>query len=274
MVSVQTLGMMLTDPQRGRVAVHALREVIQLPSDADAIGVGSCVDGAVLLRRTPQLNDGAVLDDFVELKSRCAVVQVRREQDLRPKIKAPANVGPFRWKQLAFAAALGPSEVDGAVSLRDAYLDELPDFLRRSIEGQTEAEAFFFATLAILHERGQLSGPRINSDELAQAALACIAQKSDEVPRHVVFGTGTEIVHVSHRAPICIARIEGIDLDVAEALEPTLVDSSMGRERLRRFRGTFVVGATAASDDGSAFARVLPEGGALIVGRDLDPREV
>jgi hypothetical protein len=275
MVAVQTLGLMMSDPQRGHVALHALADALTVPSDIDGVGQGSCVDGSVLLRRHPTAPDdlssfGALLGP---LKARCTVVQIRRERDLRPKLRSPTNLGPFRWKQLSFAASGGPTSGEAAVGLRDAYLDTLPDFLRRSIEGQTEAEGFFFAALARLHDSGALKAPKLDAEQVVVAVRETIEAHCADVPRHTVIATGTEIVHVAHMVPAVMVRVEGLDLDKAEAVDPTLVDSSMGRERLRRFRGVFVAGAGELGEV-PAELKPLPADAALVIARDLEAREL
>ncbi len=279
MVAVRSIGILLSDPQRGHVALHALREALTLPAGADAIGIASCVDRSVLLSRKPTLPKGHGWAKLVgPLKGRVAVAQIRAQEELRPARGETVDIGPWRSRQFACAVVGGPQDPDAAGEAREAALASLPDFLLRNVSGHAEGEAFFFAALARLHDGGHLNDGRLDADAVVEAVRA--EHQRTKTPRHVTFATGSEIVHVSLGFANALLRVEGIDEDVAAALDPTLADSAIGRERLRRFRGVFALGHL---DEPFEDRPGLPAGtevvgqandAAVVVERDLDIRQL
>ncbi len=269
--------MVVNDPQRAQLALHEIAPLVSLPVGADAIGIASLVDGAALLSRLPAIPAGAGLAAAVgPIKGRCAVVQVRVRDELRPHgPDGTANLGPFRARSFAAAIVGGPQDADAASSSRERLLDTVPDFLRRFVSGQSEAEAFFLALLARLHHKGALDGR--DPAALCDATREVVAESGPE-PRHVLLTNGSEMVHVAAGMPSAILTLNGLSERVATSIDATLTDSSMGRERLRRFHGVLCLGAldttlkaNAPVPAGSAL-QVLPEGAAALVTRELNVR--
>lgn len=279
MVKARALGLFVSDPQRAHVALHSVEAFLRLPDDADGVGVGSCVDASVLLTRRPSLSSQAGFADVVgPLKGRTAVVQVRDKNALRPSAESPANLGPWRMRHYACSVVGGPTDADTAGQLRDQLLRDLPDFLRRSVRGQSEGEAFFFAVIARLHERGLLD--RAPPGEALADAIRETIKATDDLPRHVLLANGTWLVHVSNRMPSGLVLFERLDEGLAGDIDASLADSSLARERLRRFRGVLVAGGLDGGlEEGQAAApghkvRGLPETCATWVGRDFEPRSL
>jgi hypothetical protein len=281
MVSARAIGLVMNDPQRGHVAFHALRDLLTVPTGADAIGVASCVDASVLVTRRPTLPPDTSLASLVgTFKGRFAVVQVRTQAELRPPRNEAANIGPFRGKTFAAAVSGGPQDHEAAASSREKLLVGLPDFLRRMLAGQTEGEAFFAATLAELHERGALDRGIPAPGEAVVAAVRHAQAKGIYAPRQVTIATGAELVHVSFGVENAIVRLDGLNEADASTLDPTLADSSIVRERLRRFRAVFTLGVL---DHPLEDTRGLPASAtllrqksdvAVVVGGDLEVRTV
>jgi hypothetical protein len=275
MVGTRALGLVCNDPQRGQVALHELSGLVSLPGEADAIGIASLIDGAALLSRLPAIPAGAGLADAVgPVKGRCAVVQVRVRNELRPNgPDGMANLGPFRARSYAAALVGGPQDADAASSSRERLLALVPDFLRRFVAGQSEAEALFLAILARLHTRGALELPHQNGPALAAATREVVEEAGGT--RHVLITNGVEMVHVASGMPSAIVTLSGLSEDVANRVDATLADSSMGRERLRRFRGIVCLGALDVTLKAStpvppgATLQVLPEVAAALVQRDM-----
>jgi len=281
MVSAKAIGVAMNDPQRGHVAFQALRALLRLPTDADAFGVASCVDASVLVTRRPTIPSDASLTTLVgTFKGRFAVAQVRTANELRPPRHEAANIGPFRGKSFAAAVVGGPQDGEAAAASRERLLAGLPDFIRRALLGQTEGEAFFAAVLADLHARGLLDrGAPAPADDVVVAIRRAQA-KGEPAPRQVTIATGAELVHVSFDVENALVRLDGLDEQEAAALEPTLADSSIARERLRRFRAVFTLGDL---DGPLEDTRGLPpkatlqrqkRDAAVVVGGDLEVRTV
>ena len=242
MSAVQTLGMMLSDPQRGQVALHALHPLISLKPSVDGIGRASCVDDSVLLKRHPSKPESNALWQIItDLRARCTLLHIRDETDLRPKHRSPKNLGPFRSRAYAFTSSGGPDSSDEANALREKHLAALPDFLRRNVEGQSESEAFFFVLLSRLHDAGELRLKRPDPKVVLELMQELVEQSGGH-PRHLLFASPSHCVHLAHRSPILRVTMNGLQEELAEIVDPTLTDSSMGRERLRRFRATVTIG--------------------------------
>ncbi|MFZ9889514.1 MAG: hypothetical protein ACO3JL_18620, partial [Myxococcota bacterium] len=275
MVTARALGLLLSDPQRSQAALAGLGAHLGLPSMTDGAGIASSVDGGTLLTRRPGLPPMMTLSGLVgTLKGRTAVVQLRLPTDVRPTSESPHHLGPFRLKGIACAVVGGPQDADHAGALRERLIASLPDFLRRSVLGQSEGEAFFFAVLASLQTRGLLERTP-SAEQIALAVREGIAQ-TDGLPRYVVIANGSSLVVVSQGIPGGFVTMSGIDEEVASGLEPTLADSSLARERLRRFRGIVTVGALdepLPSSHGSTFRFTnLAETCAVEFGRDFESR--
>jgi len=279
MVSVRAIGVMLNDPQRGHVALHALRDVVTLPAGTDGVGVATCVDGAVLVSRRPlSASDDGIAPLVGPLKGRCAVVRIRGVDELRPPRSVPSDIGPFRVRSFACAVVGGPQTADEATVVRDRLLADLPDFLRRSVSGDSEGETFFFAVLAHLHQSGQLERGLHASPEAVVESIRATLEKAGPAPRHVTMATGTHLVHVASGVENALIRLDGLAAEVADDIDPTLADSSIGKERLRRFRGVFALGAL---NEPFEDTRNLPKGATLLrhpphsavfIGRELEPK--
>ncbi len=276
MQSTRAIGLSLNDPQRGHVALHVAREFAALPAGADGIGIAATVDRRVLISRRPSLPRDAALAPIVgPLKGRSAVIQIRHRDDVRPPRESPHNLGPFRSREFACAVTGGPADVDSAAALREQHLADLPDFLRRHITGESEAEAFFFKVLHRLHQSGQLDHPvGPDPDRVVDAIVAVHGDSGFARCVQVIGGQG--LVHVALGAKNAVLLFDGLPLDEAEAIDPTLADSSIGRERLRRFRAAITLGFIDGSPDGD-----LPEGMrlleqpqrvAVVIDRGLEPR--
>jgi hypothetical protein len=274
--------MVCSDPQRGQIALFEAAAIASLPANADAIGIASLVDGSALLSRLPAVPAGSTLASAVgPIKGRCAVVQVRVRDELRPNgPDGTANLGPFRARSYAAAVVGGPQDADAAASSRDKYLAELPDFLRRSVAGQSEAEALFLAILGRLHTQGAFEAPHANAQALADAARAVVTADAaaNKSARHVVITNGSDMVHVSIGMPSAILTLNGLSERVASDVDATLTDSSMGRERLRRFKGVLCLGAldvplkASTAVPHGASLQVLPETAAVVITRELGVR--
>jgi hypothetical protein len=270
------------DPLRGPVALRLLDGLIALPVDADGLGTATLVDGNALLSRAKlSSNTQQRLSSLIGTpQGRAAVVQIGTASELRPTgLDQTQNLGPFRARSYAAAVVGGPQGADEAAASRERLLAGLPDFLQRCVSGKSEAEAFFLAILGQLHKKGVLDANHDNGHFLLEAVRAVQADEGAAVvARHVALTNGVDVLHVAAGLPSAVITISGLPEDVAGAVSPSFVDSSTARERNRRYRGVFALGALAATLKAQttmparATLQVLPDVAAVLVGRDLSVR--
>jgi glutamine amidotransferase len=128
-------------------------------------GVGFFQTGEVLLKRRP-IDDRAELsvDEMIaDVRSDVLIAHVRRATvgTLRTD-----NTHPFRYRHWMFADT---GTVDGFGELRTKLYDSLPQFLRRSLRGDTDSELLFHLFLSFLHDAGQLEQPMVPSEHVFAA---------------------------------------------------------------------------------------------------------
>jgi len=279
-VGARALGLAQNDPLRGPVALTTLAKLFSLPHDADGAGVATVVDGSSLLSRVKIGTGVSSVSGLASVvgtpKGRTAVVQLGVRRELRPQTAdQTANLGPFRARTFAAAVVGGPQDPDEAAAARDRLLATLPDSLRRCLVGKSEGEAFFLAVLAHLHRQGTLDRPD-NGPWLVDAVRA--VDDNLTWPRQVTITNGTDVLHVARGMSSAVVVVSGLADSVADSVSPLLADSSTARERNRRYHGTFCVGGLDEALDASTpvpagcTLRVLPDQGAVLVGREPQPR--
>ena len=264
---LRALGFLTNDPQRSRVALQAMRSIALLPENLDGMGAANCMEGNVLLTKHPVTAEARSLPDYVGAwRGRVSIFQFRDSADLQPGIRSAQNIGPFRFKGLAGVSTGGPQDADSAMQLREKLLSDLPDFLQRSVGGQSEGEVFFYVILARLFQQGLLERGAPPAEAVVDAFDAVRKDAADDLPRHFLFGTSSEMIQISRGMPSAWLRMAGLSHEDAEAIDPTLADSSLGRERLRQFRATWILGGMHAPLP----ADVAMPGGVELIGQGED----
>ncbi len=248
MVYIRAVGLKVNDASCVPVALNALQEHFLPPQKLDGIGVATCRENAVLLKKIPHHAENATCASvFGALRGNCAIAQFRDSSEIRPGRAGleQANLGPFRWHQFAAAIVGGPQTGDEANANREMLLAGLPDFLRRGQSGQSEGEAFFLHLLSAGFREGALDTQLVNTARLTSVIGEELAKSTHPWARCVVFSTGIENVVVSRDMPSCSIAINGLTPDMA-VRSPYLLDDASQRERLKNFRGTFVFGGLSA----------------------------
>jgi glutamine amidotransferase len=135
-----------------------------------------------------------------ELRTDCAVVHVRHATVGN---RALENTHPFRFRHWLFAHN---GSLPGFASLRPALLERIPEFLVRSIRGETDSELIFSLFLGRVHETGRLDDPELDRRSIADA-LKQTVEILDEVadaggqPRGVL-----NAVVTNHHAMVALRR--------------------------------------------------------------------
>jgi hypothetical protein len=303
-IGFHALGMVHNDPLRGPVALRSLEACVQLPDEADGLGMATVVDGAALLSRSRLLATSHVTSSssipptspptMSSSRSWASLVGVPRGRTTVLQVSMPTaplvagldqglRSGPFRARAYAASVVVGPHAVDQAAATRERLMAELPDFLRRCVVGDSEAEAFFLATLGRLHKNGRLEAVHENVDPILAAVHEVMALVDDVhgaagPHRQVTLTNGVDVVQVSRGVRSAVMSVQGLGDDIAAAMDPTLADSSTARERNRRYRAAIVVGGLtgpwpSTSPRGFTVEDLLDDG-AVVIGRDCSVRRV
>jgi len=157
----------------GRVLSHeadALR--VQSKGASLGWGIGFYQGGEVLMRRRP-IDDtkssieigkaaGDVRADVVVGHVRNATVGSLRTE----------NTHPFRYRQWLFAQTGTLPSFD---AIRERLIASVPEFLRSSIRGETDAEILFYVFLSFLHDAGRLNDAVIVPAHVREALRSSVA---------------------------------------------------------------------------------------------------
>lgn len=153
-----------------------------LASEADALrvhsrgtslgwGIGFYQGGEVLMRRRP-IDDHAAIEVAkvaADVRADLLIGQVRNATvgALRTE-----NTHPFRYRQWLFAQTGTLPEFE---TIRERLTASVPEFLRSSIRGETDAEILFYVFLSFLHDAGRLNDPLIEPAHVRDALRSCVA---------------------------------------------------------------------------------------------------
>ncbi len=237
------IGYMANRADRLADALHQEREALVLAAEGSPSGWGlGFYQGGEVLHKKRRVLEGRELDWTQvanSVQSDCAVIHVRQATvgDFRAE-----NTHPFRMRSWLFAHS-GTIHRFGA--LRERLLQTMPDFIRRSIRGETDSEHFFHAILSFLHDSGQLDRPSQDPGPVL-AAIRAAVRLVDRLSREVeaepaslnfILTDGRAMYALRRGRPLFLVRREGIhdplDPDAAGAqgvhtLRYVLVESSDG----------------------------------------------
>jgi glutamine amidotransferase len=125
------------------------------------------------------------------------------------------NTGPFRFRRWLFAC---DGSVEGFAEVKPRLLDVLPEFLRRSAEGETDSEFAFMLFLKYLRDEGSLENLDLEAGVAADALARTVrqldawcreagAQKSSF---NMVATNGRVMAATRRGRPLSYALLEGI----------------------------------------------------------------
>ena len=186
----------------------ALRVALSAP--ADGWGAGFYQAGEALHRKLPQPVDGsvdwsAVLDG---IRSHIAIAHVR---EATVGDRRADNTQPFRLRQWLFAHA---GQIAGYAAVREPLLESLPDFLRRSVRGQTDSELLFLVVLSFLHDAGQLDNVDVPDAAVVNALRSSVAlvdrhsQQVGAAPGSLTLAltNGRQLWAMRRGSPLCLVQ--------------------------------------------------------------------
>jgi glutamine amidotransferase len=166
---------------RLRDALHQEREVIALPTSQPPAGwgIGFYQGGEVLHKKRPLLGEDMDWEQVANgVRSDCVVIHMRHATvgDFRSE-----NTHPFRMRSWLFAHS---GTIQRFSAIRERLVEDLPDFIRRNIRGDTDSEHFFHVVLSFLHDAGQLDAAEV-SDKVVLNGLRSAVRLVDRLGKEV-----------------------------------------------------------------------------------------
>ncbi|MCW5835347.1 MAG: class II glutamine amidotransferase [Labilithrix sp.] len=134
-------------------------------------GVGFYQGGEVLMRRRP-IDDHASVDVAKVASDVRADLLVGHVRNATVGSLRTENTHPFRYRQWLFAMTGTLSSFD---AIRERLVASVPEFLRSSIRGETDAEILFYVFLSFLHDAGRLNDALTPPSFVRDALRSCVA---------------------------------------------------------------------------------------------------
>ncbi|MBX3210232.1 MAG: class II glutamine amidotransferase [Labilithrix sp.] len=160
-------------------------------------GVGFYQGGEVLMRRRP-IDDHAAIDVAKVASDVRADLLVGHVRSATVGSLRTENTHPFRYRQWLFAMTGTLPSFD---SIRERLITSVPEFLRSSIRGETDAEILFYVFLSFLHDAGRLNDAVIAASHVRDALRSCVA---------VVDGMAAEVGGASSQVNVLISDGENL----------------------------------------------------------------
>jgi glutamine amidotransferase len=268
------VAVLQTDPNLLRCQIVRLGRHVSLEvSDGlpDAYGFGSyAADGELLLGKRP--TGAATLLSLADLVGRvdseALIVHSRRAVVGKGKDE---NTQPFRFRRWLFAH---DGTIEGWPEVRPRLVDALPDFLRRSVLGDTDSEHALMLFLSLLREENVLD--QLDLDPaVAGRALARTVRRIEGWSREAgvqrpsrlsfVATNGRTLVATRRGGPLFYALLEGILPCEVDRIDLATPESD---PRVRPHRRVKAVCFASRLTQPNGFIEV-PEGSVVSVSRSL-----
>lgn len=134
-------------------------------------GIGFYQGGEVLMRRRP-IADREAVDMAKAASDVRADLLLGHVRSATVGALRTENTHPFRYRQWLFAMTGTLPSFD---SIRERLVSSVPEFLRSSIRGETDAEILFYVFLSFLHDAGRLNDPMTAPAHVREALRSCVA---------------------------------------------------------------------------------------------------
>ena len=187
---------------------------LSLGDPTSASGVGFFQSDDVLLRKRP-LSGPAVPEKLAEGVESEAVVICNGATGAAARSFSEQLTLPFRFKRWLFATAGQPESLR---PIRSALFGGLADHLRRSLKGDSAAEALFFTFLSKLRDAGRLDDQDVDAPTAARSLAAAVGeaerafeQQGQPLPGlAVVASNGRVMAAVRRGHPLWLGEIDGL----------------------------------------------------------------
>lgn len=235
-----------------------------------AAGVGFFQSDDVLLRKRPLSGDPLPEKLAEGVESEAALVCSGAARSSARAFSETLTL-PFRFKRWLFAIA---GEPDALYPIRAPLLKALPDYLRRSVKGDSAAEAVFFTFLARLRDAGRLDDHDVDAQTAARALASAVGEAERAFEQIGQPLPGLSLVASNGRVMAGVRRGHPLFLGVIDGLIPCQrCEISAGSSDLdprvkshRMLRAAMLASGPQASLDA---LRELPERAVVAVPRGL-----
>ncbi|WPB80874.1 class II glutamine amidotransferase [Archangium violaceum] len=241
------LAVLTSDPNLVRCELHRLEGQVALQGEegrSNAVGIGAYAQDDVLLRRFPRDADLTLESLASPHETEALLFHGRR---LPVGLSPEENTQPFRSRRWLFAHQ---GRIEDFASLRAGLLDEVPDFLKRQIRGETDSEVAFALFLKRLWETGHGDDPRLPAEvagrllaetamSLSRASARAGAARTSTVNLLATNGYMLVATRLGGQ-PLYYTRLEGTDSCEVCGLTPGMPDTRPGVMAHRRRRSVVV----------------------------------
>lgn len=269
----QYIAVLQSVPELLPCVLGCLDPLVDFPSaPGHAVGLSYFENGKVLLRKRPVSTGGVSLEVLaadVASEVLVAAVYATGAEGFHD-----ADTQPYRFRNWTFSGA-GKIVPWGE---RAAVVDALPDFLRRGISGESDAELAFLVTLSNVYREARTLDrldiePEVVSNALA-STLAFLDERADAAgaPRSrtcAVLTNGRMLAAVRRGRPLHYALIEGLRSCKRCELDSNATESDARARPHAQMRG--VVLATRPNREQMNWIEV-PDAHQLTVSRALEIR--
>lgn len=160
-------------------------------------GIGFYQGGEVLMRRRP-IDDHPTIDVAKIASDVRTDLLIGHVRNATVGALRTENTHPFRYRQWLFAQT---GTLPSFEAIRQRLVSSVPEFLRSSIRGETDAEILFHTFLSFLHDAGRLNDPVAEPARVRDALRSCLA---------VVDGMAAEVGGEAARVNVLIADGEHV----------------------------------------------------------------
>ncbi len=237
-----------------------------------AAGVGFFQSDDVLLRKRPLAGQQPAPEKLAEgVESEAALICSGAVGAQAARSFNEQTALPFRFKRWLFAIAGQP---DSLVPIRSQLQKGLPDYLRRSVKGDSAAEALFFTFLSRLRDVGRLDDADVDAVTSGRALAAAVGeaervfeQQGKPLPPLAVVVTNGRVMTALRRGhPLFLGVVDGLipclRCEIGEGA--SVLDPRVNSHKMLR-AAMFLSGAQPAPEG----FRELAEGEILAVPRGL-----
>lgn len=181
-------------------------------------GVGFFQSDDVLLRKRPLAGQLPLPEKLAEgVESEAALICSGAVGATGSRAFNEQMTLPFRFKRWLFAAAGQP----GALSpIRGTLARSLPDYLRRSVKGDSAAEVLFFTFLSRLRDVGRLDDHDVDAPTAARALAAAVGEAERAFEQLGSPLPGLALVVTNGRVMAALRRGYPLHVGVVDGLVP------------------------------------------------------